>query len=105
MQNNNVLTIVKYTINGNEDYVNSMWEMQKQPYGGDVVNSYNDGPMENGTILGPFYELESSSSAKELKVNETLEHTHSTFHFKGSKESLNKLSISVLGVDLNTINI
>ena len=45
-------------------YVNSKWEIQQQPYAGDVANSYNDGPPAPGAKpLGPFYELESSSPA------------------------------------------
>ncbi len=49
---------------GGVDYVNSMWEIQKEPFAGDVVNSYNDGPPAPGAKpLGPFYELETSSPA------------------------------------------
>ena len=63
-----LLTIVSYTRpEGASDYVNSMWEIQKQPYRGDVVNSYNDGPPAPGAKpLGPFYELETSSPAAAL---------------------------------------
>ena len=48
---------------GEREYVNSLWEIQDEPFRGDVVNSYNDGKLEDGTQLGPFYELESSSPA------------------------------------------
>jgi len=53
---NKVLTIVQYNKpEGALDYVNSMWELQDEPYKGDVVNSYNDGPAEPGAKpLGPF---------------------------------------------------
>jgi len=62
---NRVLTVVQFTIPaGATDYVNSMWEIQKEPYAGDAANSYNDGPPAPGAKpLGPFYELESSSPA------------------------------------------
>jgi hypothetical protein len=30
-------------------YVNSKWGQQDDPYKGDVVNSYNDGPVEDGS--------------------------------------------------------
>ena len=40
-----VLNLVVYNQSDAEDpYVNSMWELQKKPYAGDVINSYNDGP-------------------------------------------------------------
>ncbi|NQT51302.1 hypothetical protein HQ576_04595, partial [bacterium] len=61
---NRVLTLAQYTKpEGATDYVNSMWEIQKAPYAGDVVNSYNDGPAADGSMLGPFWEIESSSPA------------------------------------------
>jgi hypothetical protein len=37
---------------GATDYVNSMWEDQKEPFSGDVVNSYNDGPTATGKTIG-----------------------------------------------------
>ena len=51
----NVLTIVIPEIDKNASYVNSKWEMQNEPYKGDVINSYNDGPLEDGTQMGPFF--------------------------------------------------
>lgn len=103
--NNEILTIIEYTLEGDTSYVNSLWEHQKNPYGGDVINSYNDGPMENGDLLGPFYELESSSSAKELHQNESIKHTHKTYHFEGSPEGLNAIAEKVLGIDLSKVRI
>ena len=44
-------------------YVNSMWEVQRDPYAGDVINSCNGGPRSGAPALGPFYELETSSPA------------------------------------------
>lgn len=102
---NSVLTIVHYNQpKGATAYVNSMWELQDQPYAGDVVNSYNDGPPAPGKKpLGPFYELETSSPAAELGPGESLTHIHRTFHFTGNREDLDAISLSVLGVDLNTV--
>jgi len=101
---NRLLTIVKYTKpEGIEDYVNSAWELQKEPFRGDVVNSYNDGPNDSGGILGPFYEIESSSPAAALKPGDSLTHVHQTFHFTGPEEALDKVAIAVLGVSLEEI--
>jgi hypothetical protein len=63
-----VLTLVWFTLPpGVRDYVNSMWELQDEPFRGDAVNSYNDGPPAPGAKqLGRFYELESSSPALAL---------------------------------------
>ena len=99
---NQVLTIVQYTKpRGAIDYVNSMWELQDQPYKGDVVNSYNDGPPEPGAKpLGPFYELETSSPAAALKPGKTISHVHRTFHLQGSEADLNQIARATLGVTI-----
>jgi hypothetical protein len=100
-----LLTLVQLTIPpGAKDYVNSMWELQKAPYAGDVVNSYNDGPPSPGAKpMGPFYELESSSPAAALSPGQTLTHVHRTFHFQGPASELTKLSEAALGVSVATI--
>ena len=100
-----VLTIVLFTAPGDRrDYVNSMWEIQEKPYGGDAANSYNDGPASPGAKpLGPFYELESSSPAAALAPGETLGHIHTTMHFQGPESVLNRIARQALGVGLERI--
>ncbi|MBN2594521.1 MAG: hypothetical protein JXA81_13515 [Sedimentisphaerales bacterium] len=102
---NHVLTVVQYSKpRGVMDYVNSMWELQDEPYKGDVVNSYNDGPSEPGAKpLGPFYELESSSPAVALKPGETISHIHRTFHLQGPEADLNTIAMATLGVTIDEI--
>lgn len=99
----NILTILIPQVDKTGDYVNSKWEIQKQPYKGDVINSYNDGPMADGTQLGPFYEIESSSSAKELKPGEVQEYKQTTCHFQGDYATLSALAKQLLGVDLEEV--
>jgi len=102
---NKVLTIVQYNKPvGVTDYVNSMWELQDEPYKGDTVNSYNDGPPEPGAEpMGPFYELESSSMAAALDPGERISHVHRTFHLQGSEADLDPISKAVLGVTIDQI--
>ena len=97
----NVLTIIIPEIKSNAFYVNSKWEMQKQPYKGDVINSYNDGPLADGSQLGFFYEIESSSPALELKKGETGQYRETTCHFQGDYHVLKQLAMQLLGVDLD----
>jgi hypothetical protein len=101
----NLLTIVQHDQpEGVTDYVNSMWEIQKEPYSGDVINSYNDGPLEPGAKpMGPFYELETSSPAAALKPGESLSHVHRTYHFTGLYEHLDAIAGQLLGVSLDQI--
>ena len=99
-----VLTIAMFSLpTGDSQYVNSMWEIQDDPFSGDVVNAYNDGPQEDGSMLGPFYEIESSSPAANLATGQSLTHYHRTFHFEGDFEALNDLSKTLLGADLNEV--
>ena len=100
---NNVLTIVIPEIDKAGLYVNSKWEIQKEPYKGDVINSYNDGPLQDGSQLGPFYEIESSSPAKELKKGEKLEYNQVTCHLQGDYNALRQIAQQLLSVDLNEI--
>ena len=102
---NKVLTIVQYNKPADAvDYVNSMWELQGEPYKGDVVNSYNDGPPEPGAKpLGPFYELETSSPAAALKPGETITHIHRTFHLQGAEADLDAVARATLGVTIAEI--
>lgn len=99
----NMLTLILFDIDSNGDYVNSKWELQKEPYKGDVVNAYNDGPLEDGSQLGPFYELESSSVALPLQPGEMLTHKQITCHFEGDYPTLKALALDLLGVNLDNI--
>ncbi len=86
------------------DYVNSMWQIQDQPFRGDVVNSYNDGPNpQDGKLLGPFYEMETSSPAEALAPGQSVLHTHRTYHFAGSEAQLDSIAQATLGVTIAQI--
>lgn len=101
---NKILTVVKTTIpEGKTDYVNSAWEFQENPYQGDALNSYNDGPLEDGSQLGPFYELETSSPALALKPGEQGTHSQSTVHFEGTEEQLNAICQQIFDVTLEEV--
>ncbi|QMW00423.1 DUF6786 family protein [Spirosoma foliorum] len=100
------LTLVTYDFDLNDrQYVNSAWEHQKDPYSGDVLNAYNDGPMKPGQPqMGHFYELESSSPAANLAPGSKRQHRHTTFHLQGSEQQLNQLALRLLHTDLASIN-
>ncbi len=100
-----VLNIVTYNVqDAPHGFVNSMWEVQDEPYGGDVINAYNDGSPEPGQPpLGPFYELETSSPAAALQSGQAMQHVQRTFHIQGSEQQLAPLAKQLLGVDLQTI--
>ena len=59
--------------------------------------------MADGSQMGPFYELESSSKAGFLKPGETLRHVQRTFHFEGNEKALSEISFPKLGVTIDQI--
>ena len=99
-----VLNILKYTVPaGPCDYVNSQWGPQEDAFGGDVINAYNDGPTETGVIMGPFFEIETSSPGAALSPGQTLTHTQYTMHLEGSPADLEPIVRSVFDVSLRDI--
>ncbi len=84
-------------------YVNSKWGHQDKPLKGDVVNSYNDGPTEDGSVMGPFYEIESSSPAALLEPGQKITHTERIFHLLGDEEQLSRITEKIFGVPIATI--
>lgn len=102
---NKILTLLLCTQpEGKNDYVNSSWQIQEDPYSGDAMNSYNDGPLEDGSQMGPFYELETSSPAVELSQGESLIHKQLTIHLTGNPDDLDRVSRQVLGAGLTEIS-
>jgi hypothetical protein len=102
---NKVLTVVQFNQPaGATDYVNSLWKLQDNPYGGDAANCYNDGPPSPGAKpLGPFYELESSSPAAALAPGKSLSHIHRTIHLSGPEAALDGVARATLGVSIADI--
>lgn len=98
-----VLTVIGFDYKGDTNYVNSQWEIQQQPYQGDVVNAYNDGPNESGSQLGKFYELETSSPAVALRSGQQLTHEQVVLHIEGKPEKLSQISLKLLGADLRDL--
>ena len=96
------LSLVKYSFQDDSLYVNSQWG-HTNPYGGDVINVFNGEVNAALNRAWPFYELETSSSARELQPGEELYHIQSIFHFEGEVEDLDGIARNVLGISLNDI--
>lgn len=100
---NNVLTITLFDADSSAKYLNQEWNTSKPPFSGDAVNAYNDGPLADGTQMGPFYEIESVSPAAFLKPGQSLSHNHTVFHFTGEEKALDQIAIKLLGISLEEI--
>jgi hypothetical protein len=100
-----ILTLVHHDLpaEGGE-YVDSRWKLHADPYDGDVVNAYNDGPPDAQTAaLGSFFELETSSPVHPLLPGEHLRHVHRTIHLSGPETALARAAQATLGVGLDEI--
>jgi hypothetical protein len=101
---NKVLTLLWYDAPETQSkYVNSKWGEQTNPFSGDVVNSYNDGPVDDGSIMGPFYEIESSSPAAFLKPGEKITHTQRIYHLTGNEALLSKVTEKLFNISMSEI--
>ena len=98
----NILTITFFD-SADGKYLNQEWTTSKPPFSGDVVNAYNDGPLEDGKQMGPFYEIESVSPAAFLQSGSSLTHNHTVLHFTGDKNSLDAVVKKVFGISLGEI--
>jgi hypothetical protein len=99
-----VLTLLWCNLpDGPKSYVNSKWGEQDDSYNGDAINSYNDGPVEDGSIMGPFYEIETSSPAAELNPNESIHHTQRIMHLQGEETLLADLVRALFHLELQEI--
>jgi hypothetical protein len=101
---NSVLTLLWYSLPDKPSrYVNSIWGHQKDPLSGDVVNSYNDGPVADGSIMGPFYEIESSSPAALLAPNDSIIHAQRIIHISSSKDKLELITKALFDLTIKDI--
>jgi hypothetical protein len=100
---NHVLTIAQFDLDPKGTYLNQEWRTDRNPFSGDAVNAYNDGPLADGTQMGPFYEIESVSPAAFLKPQAGLTHRHEVFHFTGDLDELNQIALKTLGISLQDI--
>ena len=84
-------------------YVNSKWGDQEFPFRGDVVNSYNDGPVADGSVMGPFYEIESSSPAAMLSAGSKITHYQRIIHITGNEDKLNLITKKLFNYPISGI--
>ena len=98
-----VLTVTKFSKDASKTYLNQEWTTKKDPFVGDAVNAYNDGPLADGGQMGPFYEIESVSPAAFLNPNEKLDHQHSVYHFVGDKEEVANILKKLFNIQISDI--
>lgn len=100
---NRVLTIILFDVSPAGTYLDQQWRTDLPPFKGDAVNAYNDGPLADGSQMGPFYELESVSPALFLNPGQSVTHRHSVFHFTGNENQLDTITNHLLGTSIQKI--
>lgn len=100
-----LLTVVEYQLGAPDAlYNNSVWyEEGYQAYGGDIINIFNDGLIDGSGPFGPFYEMETSSSAAALKIGQSHQHFQNTYHFIGDEQHIAEIVESLFGLSLQQI--
>ena len=97
------LTITTFEVNKDAIYLNQEWNPTKNPLIGDAMNAYNDGPLDDGSIMGPFLEVESVSPAAFLEPMKSMSHKHTVYHFIGEDVDLDLVARKILGVSIAEI--
>ncbi|MDR0699114.1 MAG: hypothetical protein LBG28_07865 [Tannerella sp.] len=97
------LTVITYDVDREAVYLNQEWDPAKDPLKGDAMNAYNDGPLEDGSIMGPFLEIESVSPAAFLKPTTSMSHKHTVYHFIGEEKDLNPIIGKLFGISASEI--
>jgi len=100
-----VLAVVDFNLpeSAPAGYTNNLWVHQDNPFEGDVINAYNDGPNDSGGKLGGFFELETISPALPLKKDESYTHTTRIVRFEGQRDQLDQMAQTLFGANLTQI--
>lgn len=97
------LTVSTFDVDHKAAYLNQEWDPAKDPAVGDLFNGYNDGPLDDGSIMGPFLELESASPGAFIHAGESLTHNHQVFHFTGDTKELSILTECLFGISVDSL--
>jgi hypothetical protein len=97
------LSVITFDLDAGAVYLNQEWNPAKDPLAGDALNAYNDGPLADGSIMGPFLELESVSPAAFLSPGQSLSHAHDVYHFIGDEKALSPIAERLLGVTIDNL--
>lgn len=97
------LTVATFDVDKQASYLNQEWDPKKDPAVGDLFNGYNDGPLDDGSIMGPFLELESASPGAFIRPGESLTRRHQVFHFTGDEAELTQLSEVLFGISVDAL--
>lgn len=97
------LVLVDHDFYPELDYVSGYWRYCKDPYDGDALSIYIDGPDQADGPQGTCYELETVSPALFLRPRESFSYRSRTFHIRGDREDVGSICRRFLRADLAQI--
>jgi hypothetical protein len=59
--------------------------------------------VEDGTVMGPFYEIETSSPGADLQPGKSLTHTQRVIHIQGEQSEMVRLVSELFGLELQSV--
>ncbi len=98
------LIIVDHDFYPGLDYAAGYWRQYDDPFDGDALSVYIDGPEQVGGSLGVSYELETMSPALFLGPNQSFIYRNRTFHLRSDDASVvEQVCRQSLGVPLDQL--
>ncbi|MBN1435699.1 MAG: hypothetical protein JW936_01370 [Sedimentisphaerales bacterium] len=93
------LTVLRYPVDTQADYMNNLWTEEANSTGGDVVDAYNN-KFDEEALPGRFCEMEAVSPRLALGPGESAAFETTTGFFQGPVESLKGIIKATSGCDL-----
>jgi hypothetical protein len=97
------LIIVDHDFYPELEYTSGYWRQYENPFDGDALSVYIDGPEWSGGPEGVSYELETMSPALFLRSGDAFTYRNRTFHIRGDGESVGQVCRRSLGPTLDQL--
>ena len=102
---NNILTVILYIKpSGKRAYLANSWRRSAQPFDGDAISVYNNGPLARTSASAErYYEISTYSPALNLAKGKSQFHLQRTFHFNGSEYDLGLIAYKLAGISIGQL--
>jgi hypothetical protein len=102
--NDDHLIIVDHDFYPELEYAAGYWRSYDDPFNGDALSVYIDGPQEAGGPDGFSYELETMSPALFLPPGESFAYRNRTFHLRASRKAIGMVCKRFLKADIEKMD-
>lgn len=102
--NDDHLIIVDHDFYPDLDYATGYWRCYDDPFNGDALSVYIDGPQRAGGSDGLSYELETMSPALFLPPGQSFAYRNRTFHLRASRKAIGVVCKRFLKADIEEMD-